>query len=152
MNHPTLPMPGGQKLETLMVCTDATCGRCFRCKALASVQAIREDSATFLHQSRALTALVGIQKEALRSVAARLEDDPDASVALLQVVDMSPEQALALLAPAPEDQQAKVAPEETLEFALSLADREIAKAAESEAGAPTPSFDLTSTPEDAAHE
>ena len=101
-DHPTLAMPGGHKLETLLVCVDGKCGRCVRCDYLdKSKQLVARGIATDMANGqldRALVehqALIQVLRLALGTMATAVQwEKPEEAKAAIQAwVDMTPAQA-----------------------------------------------------------
>lgn len=100
-----LAMPGGHKLETLLVCPDGKCGRCVRCEYLATsrklvAKGLATDMANealdkILREEQALSIL---RREALRTIADGIKDHDHHHSALkkglMELVDMTPAEAL----------------------------------------------------------
>ena len=95
MDHPSIPTRG-IPMENTLVCTTGTCGQCLRCQFMATSKAA---VATMLAERRGIEALSNLRAQALKTVADSLEDESKAKAGLLQLVDMTPDEALALLFP-----------------------------------------------------
>ena len=102
-HHPTLPMPGGQKLETLLVCADARCGKCVRCDYLAKSKDLVIDLIAAQMANEALDqiikdwqALAHLRGNCLETIAHSI-GDIKAQTALLELVEMTPEAAFKAL-------------------------------------------------------
>ena len=87
-------------MESVLVCTDGSCGQCMRCQFMATSKAA---VATMLAERRGIEFLSNLRKEGLRTIADSLESDSTVKVGLMQLVDMTTEQAIALMAPNPAD-------------------------------------------------
>lgn len=116
MSHLDLGTPGAPKLSNILVCDDGTCGRCLRCTSAAelrnyqalvaevtrnAVAQMTAEAMALEAQVKAQDALLTIQREFLRTMAVRI-DSEDAKAQIQDMVAMTPEAALASLAPAPE--------------------------------------------------
>ena len=104
-HHPMLAMPGGHKLDTLLVCPDGKCGRCVRCEYLStSKQLVAKGLATemangaldkMLREEQALSIL---RRECIRTMADGIKShdhhNSGLKKALMELVDMTPAEAL----------------------------------------------------------
>lgn len=87
-------------MENVLVCADGSCGQCMRCQFLATSKAA---VATMLAERRGIEFLSNLRKEGLRTIAESLEEGSTVKVGLMQLVDMTTEQALEMMAPVPPD-------------------------------------------------
>jgi hypothetical protein len=103
-DHPTLALPGGTKMETLLVCVDGKCGRCVRCdyfqksktlvaRGLATDLAYEQLRASVDRGFKEHQALILVLKGAMETIAASISNKA-AKAQLQQLIDTTPEEAL----------------------------------------------------------